>query len=820
MATTGHDLRYAIRRMRETPGFTIAAIATLALGLGVNSAVLSLAEAIFLKPLPLPGASRIVLVDQTIPTRPPNYAFTLSYHDYLHYRDHARTFSGLAAHYPGSPMHVSTSDGGFEVLGSVVTANYFTVLRLQPGIGRFFTDEEDRVPGRNPVAVLSHDLWRSRFGADGNILGASIRINGTAFTVVGIAPEHFHGIIRGLPPVDAWIPTAMFKVGYRYCDVFARGCRIVNLVGRLADGTTMQDAQSEMTVLARQLETTFPETNKGRGVVVRPARGIRVDEQTGNRSIVALMMAAAALVLLVSSANVAGLLLARGLGRRKEIAIRLALGASRPQLVRQLLVESTLLALAGGAAGLIVALWSTDVARGFFGVTDQGGAKYFELSLDLRVVTIGFAVALATGLATGIAPALQATRIGELPALKDDTAGAGVRRTPLREGLIVVQVAVSVLLLAASGLVVRSFLMVHRGPGFDPDAVVLLRLRPSLIGYTADRAWAFQREVIRQLEAIPGVVAASPANIPPLPGWRSGGPVPIQLAADAGDPTAALRAATTHVGPRYFRALGVPLVEGREFDDRDRADGPPVAIVNEALAQHFWPEGRASRNLVTIGGRRVEIVGVVRNFQFLSAFEQPEPTAYLDFWQQDTAVAFSHDSQTHVRVAGDAAAMLPRLQRAVSGIDADVPISEAQPLGARLDYAFSEVRAARALLVTFGGLALVLSMIGLYAALAFAMGQRTREIAIRMALGAARFDIGRLVLHRGAAIVLLGMVAGLVASAISGPLLAHLLYGVNPRDPLTLLAGPSILALVALLAIWLPARRVMAMDPMAALRSE
>jgi putative ABC transport system permease protein len=809
MATTSQDLRYAVRRMRSAPGFTLAAVAMLALGLGLNSAVLSLVHAIFLRPLAVPDASRLVLVDQTVPRRPPIYAFPLSYPDYLYYRDHARAFSGLAAHYATSPMHVSAPEGGFGVLGSVVTANYFDVLRLRPAAGRFFTEGEDRTPGGTPVAILSHDLWRSRYGGDPQILGAVVRINGTDFTVVGIAPENFRGIFRQ-GPVDVWIPTAMFKVGYRYCDGFARNCPIVNLVGRLAGGATMQDAQTEMSLLARQLETAFPETNTGRGVVLRPARGIRVDEQTGNRAIVALMAAAAAIVLLVASANVAGLFLARGLRRRKEIAIRLALGASRQRLIRQLLIESTLLALTGGVAGLIVAIWSIDLARGFFPV---------DLSLDPVVAVAGFAVALVTGLSTGIAPALQATRTGALPALKDDSTGAGTRRSHLREGLIVVQVAVSVLLLAASGLVVRSFLTVHRGPGFDPDAIAILRLRPSLVGHGGERAWAFQREVIRRLEAIPGVIAASPANIPPLPGWTTPD-VPLQLAGDASDPAEAFRVATTHVGPRYFETLGVSLIEGREFDDRDRIGAPRVGIVNEALARHVWPEGRAAGHLVTIGDTRVEIVGVVKNFQFLSAFQQPEPIAYLAFWQQDTADNWSHDSRTHVRVAGNAAAMLPQILRTIAAIDPDVPVSEAEALGARLDAAFFDVRAARAFLVVFGALALVLSTIGLYAALAFAVGQRTREIAIRMALGAARIDVGRLVLQRGAAIVLLGMVIGIAASAMAGPLLAHLLYGVSPRDPLTLLAGPSILALVALLATWLPARRAMATDPMVALRSE
>ena len=818
MASIRQDLRYAIRRLKETPGFTIAAIVTLALGLGLNSAVLSAAYSIFLKPLPLFDSSRLALVDETHADGPTTFAYTLSYPDYLYYRDHTRTFAGLAAHYATSPMHLSLPEGGLNLMGSVVTANYFSVLRLKPALGRFFTDEEDRDPGRSPVAVLGHDLWRNRLGADPAVIGTVVRINGTNFTVVGIAPESFRGILRGLEPVEAWIPASMFRVGYRYCDGFARDCRIVGLVGRLADGTAIEDAQSEMTVLARQLETAFPETNRDRGVVVRPARGVRVDEQTRNQTIVALMAAAAALVLLVSSANVAGLLLARGLRRRKEIAIQLALGATRARLIQQLLIESTLLGVAGGAAALFVAVWSTELARGLFSVL--GPDRVIDLSLDWRVVGLGFAVALAVGVATGLAPAFHATRTDALPALKDETAGSGSNRTGIREALIVVQVAVSVLLLAASGLVVRSFLMVHRGPGFDPDAIVVLRLRPSLIGYTAERAWAFQREVIRRLETIPGVIAASPASTPPLPGW-SRGSMPVQLPSEVSDPDRAFQASITYIGPRYFKTLGVNLVEGREFDDGDRANGPRVAIVNETLARHFWPAGRAAPgNQVIVGGMPVEIVGVAKDLQFVSAFEDPKPFLYFNFWQQDTSQNWSHDSRTHVRVSGDAAAMVPQIRRVIAALDADVPVSNAMPLVTGLNEAFSELRLARALLVTFGTLAFVLSAIGLYAAISFAVGQRTREIAIRMALGAGRIDVGWLVLRRGAVIVVMGAAIGLVVSAMTSPTLAYLLYGVNPRDILSLLAGPVILAPLALLAIWLPARRAMAVDPMAALRSE
>jgi hypothetical protein len=338
-----------------------------------------------------------------------------------------------------------------------------------------------------------------------------------------------------------------------------------------------------MSALASRLETTFPETNRGRGVQLRAVRGIRLQEQARSTPIVKLLAAAAALVLLVASTNVAGLLLARGLRRRKEIAVRLALGASRGRLVQQLLVESSVLALAGGAAGLVVALWATELLRGFFGVGSTGAALNVDFSIHPSVVAIALVVATVTGALTGLAPALQAARRETLPALKDETAGLSARRSRLRDGLIVAQVATSVLLLAGSGLLVRSLLQVQRGPGFDPRSLAILRLRPSLIGYDAGRSWAFQREVVRRLEALPGVVAASPADVPPLPGWRTS-PFRVRLEGDTTDPARAPRFDTTPVGPRYFRTLGAGVVLGREFDERDTPESPRVAILNRSMA--------------------------------------------------------------------------------------------------------------------------------------------------------------------------------------------------------------------------------------------
>src|SRR5262245_29341738 len=378
--------------MWKTPGFTAAAIVTLALGLGLTSAVMGLAYALFLRPLPVDDVARVVFVEQTRVDRPGGWGY--SYPDYFYLREHARSFSELAAHdSTAPPMIVTTPGGPVGVSGAVVTANYFTLLRLTPRAGRFFSVDEDRVPGRDAVAILSYDFWRTRFAEDPQVLGTTVRINGTPFTVIGIAPEHFHGVIAGLEPNAVWIPTAMYSVASPYCDApLSRACGGIGVIGRLSEDTSIDQAHAEAAGLLRQLKEAYPEASLGNGVLVRPVRGIRMLEQAANVPIVTLLAAAAALVLLVASANVAGLLLARGLRRRKEIAVRLAIGASRGRLIRLLLVESVMLSAGGSVAGLQIAIWATDVLRAYF--------PNLDLSPDPRIALIGFGVALFTGVAT------------------------------------------------------------------------------------------------------------------------------------------------------------------------------------------------------------------------------------------------------------------------------------------------------------------------------------------------------------------------------------------------------------------------------------
>jgi putative ABC transport system permease protein len=608
-------------------------------------------------------------------------------------------------------------------------------------------------------------------------------------------------------------------VGYRYCDVSERDCTIVALIGRLKPGRTPQDAQQELNVLARQLEASYPDTNQGVGVVVLPARGAHPGEREENGRTPVLLAAAVGLVLLIACANVAGLLLARTLSRRKEIAVRLALGAGRRRLVRQLLTESLLLSLAGGGAGLMVAFWVKDLLLTYYTVNSEGQRAYFNLDLDLPVLACTLAVSLVTSVVFGLAPAIRASCPDVVPALKDDS-WSGPRRSRVRDGLVVAQIAVSLVLLIGAGLLIRSVAGVYRGPGFDSGHVVLLRLRPSLVAQSPEKAKSFQQEVIRRVKALPGIVEASPAFFPPLPGW-DGNDIPVWLPGQA--PPASrdgYRAAYNFVGPGYFATLGVTLLDGRDFTAADRKGTPAVVIINETLAHHFWPGASAIGRTLVMGEQPCEIIGVVKTVQYRSAADQPRPFVYADFWQYSSIDTEAVDSRTHVRVVGDAAAMLPLIRREIAAVDPDVPISEDRPLTEWLDYTFRPVRAAGTLLGCFSALALLLSAIGLYAVLSSSVSQQTREIAIRMALGAERSDVARLVMRRGASLALVGVASGLVAGLASGTLVRSLLYGVGQTDAVAVSTAAAVLLAAALLACYLPARRAMRVDPMVVLRGE
>jgi putative ABC transport system permease protein len=813
------DVRFAVRTLARTPGFAAAALATLALGIGANAAIFCLVNSLVRQELPVPDPSGLVHVYQTRADRPDDY-FPLSLVDYRYYREHAESFEELAAHYPTAPLHLIVGDATEAITGSVVTASYFGLLGISPAAGRFFLDEEDRVPGRDAVAVISHAFWQRRFNAEPRAIGSTISLNGTTFTVVGVAPRGFVGVLVGGASLEVWIPSAMFRVGYRYCDAFQRDCTIVNMLGRLKRDRSVAAAQRELDVLARRLEAAYPAENKGRGLRALPARGSYPAQQAEADRPVKILLVTVGLVLVIACANLAALLLARGMHRRREIAIRLALGANRGQLIRQLLVESLVLSLTGGALGLIVASGLKEYLWSFYGTDYAGRALNFSLDIDRVVLLATLGLSILTGVLFGLVPALQTSRPDVVPVLKDETSAGGLRRSRFRDALIVAQVAASIVLLVGAGLLVRSLATIYHGPGFDPRPVAILRLRPSLVEYDVPKARQFQRRVIERLEALPGVLSASPSDVfPYLGGWGSAAGIwipsrPPERTEDA------FHVATAKIGPSFFKTIGASLVEGREFGEQDGKLAPRVVIVNEALARRFWPDGQVVGETLVVDGEPREVVGVVRLAAYHNLTERPSPYLFLNYWQSETANLWDGDARLHVRVAGDPAAMLGMLRREIAAVDPNVPISEDHPLTLRLEHTFKALRVARAMLTGVGSLAVLLSAIGLYGGLAYNVARRTREIAIRIALGADRVTVAGLVLGQGARLTIAGVAIGLTGAFIASRFLSSLLYGVNPHDRLTFVAVPITLCAVALLASYIPARRAIRVDPMIALRSE
>jgi predicted permease len=523
------------------------------------------------------------------------------------------------------------------------------------------------------------------------------------------------------------------------------------------------------------------------------------------------------MVLFVACANVAGLLLVRGVKRRREVAVRLALGASRARVVRQLLTETLLLAAAGGALGLLIAVWANDTLQAFYAADYAGRPVHFELGLRAWVIAVTGGLSLVTALLCGLAPALLGSATNVVEALKDESGTGAGRRSMFRDGLVALQIACSIVLLVGAGLLVRSVREISAGPGIDASHVVMLRLRPSLVQYEGPKAHAFQRAAIRRLESLEGVDAASAGESLPMFG---AGPTELVARANESAGGPAVTAGTSRIGDRYFEVLGVPILDGRAFDSRDTPDGQPVAIVNDVLARQLWPGESPVGQALRIDSRTYSIVGVVRGAQYHAMTESVVPYVFLNYWQQQPNGGWSSDSRTFVRVRGNAAAMMPAIRRAIAAVDPAVPLSEAYPLETRLTFEFSRVRMAMTMLGSFGVLTLVLTAMGLYGVVAFAMSLRVREIAIRMALGARPEQVHRLVIGHGLKVAAAGAVAGLAAAAAGARVLASLLYGVSPYDVTTFAGVALVLCAVAVAASAIPARRAMRIDPAMTLRAE
>jgi predicted permease len=809
------DIRFALRTFTKAPAFALTAVGSLALGIGVNTTIFTIINALFLNPLPVDRVSEVVAVytlDSNNTSQLGN-VLQMSLPNYRDFRDRSQSFSAMAAYSFPIPGRLSTGAEGEQIFLELVTGNYFSTLGVRPLVGRVLGPEDDRVQGASPVIVLGHRTWQRRFGGASDIVGRTVTVNGAAFTVVGVAPEGFRGVNSLFGP-DAWAPTMMYRellpAQFRSW-VDERRALAFNVAARLKPGVTIGQAGAEMVTLAKALETEHPAPNKGRTITLRPLTSATIFPGVRDALVLggSVLMVIVGLVLLIACSNVANLLLARATARSQEIAVRLALGANRSRLVRQLMTENVVLSLIGGALGVVIALWSLRViwsTRPAF--TPQ---NFVEPSLDGTVLAFTLGVSILTGIIFGLAPAIQASRANVLGALKDNTRSAGRRRRTFGLGnlLIVGQVALSLVALITAALFLRSSQAAARiDPGFDTEHVAVMSVTPGQQGYDQPRAEQFYRDVATAVRAVPGVTGASWGTNLPLFGF-----VLRSLFVEGKETAPPVLTTTIDVDVSYFTTTDIAFVRGRDFREADRT-GPPVAIVNDTMARRYWPGadaiGKRFRFYAESDYR--EVVGIVETVKYATLGEDPQPAAYRPMAQvyTDTAVLY-------VRAAGDPAAIIEPVRRVIHQHDPRMPVQNPQAIKDVISQSLWAVNLAAGLLGVFGVLALVLACVGLYGVMSYSVGQRTREIGLRMALGAGRQTVLALVLRQGLTLVGAGVVLGVAGALAASRLVGTLLFA-SPSDPVSFVGASAALVAVALVASFVPARRASRVDPIIALR--
>ncbi len=820
------DLAFGARLLARRPAFTAVALCSLAIGMGLNTTLFSVVNAVLLRATPVERPERLVEIYSSASADMPH--LTSSYPDYLSLREGAPAFADVAAH---AFVRGILSTGGQPVLsmGEAVSANYFDLLGVHPALGRGFLAEEAAAPGAGPVIVLSHGLWQRRFAARLTVLGETLELSGVKYQVVGVAPASFAGTLPGLQP-DFWTPLSMVD-SLNFAGIQSvtgeepeasrlqrRGQRFLFLKGRLAEGRTIEEARAQVETVFARLEREFPRTNEKVKPSLLPATSVRFHPLLDGyvKAASAALLAAVGLVLLIACANVANLLLARASTRRRELALRAALGASRGRLVRQLLGESLVLAAAGGGLGLLSAYWTGRLlSRLPFDALPL--PLRFEVGLDWRVLAFAGGACLLTTLLFGLAPAWSASRPELVPALKDDVAGEGGRRrrVTLRDALVVGQLATSLALLVAGALLLRGFVTARGADlGFDPTHVSTLGFNLQMNGYDLERALALRRQALEDLRALPGVQAVGLASRLPLAPDVSMESALVRGHHQPGDDPTPLDA--VEIGPGYFDAVGVPLLAGRAISEDDVAGQRKVVVINEACAKRYWPGQSALGQRMYFNGydhEPHEVVGVARDHKVRSVGE--EPRAYLHF-----PAAPSRSVTLVARSAAAATAALPTLRAALLRLEPSIVFTEDATAGDVAATTLAPTRVGAMLLGAFGALALLLAAVGLYGVIAYSVSLRTREIGVRMALGARRDDVLRLVLGHGTRLALLGVVLGAAASALVARLLEALLYGVSALDPLAYAGASLVLLLVAAGANLAPALAAARIDPLRALRSE
>ena len=806
----GQDLRYGLRVLLKNPGFTAVAVIALALGIGANSAIFSVVNTVLLSPLPYKDPDRLVMVweDDTkhgYPTDTPAAA------NYVDWRDQNQVFEGMAAIADQSFNLTGTGDPE-RLRGRRVSASLFPLLGVAPQVGRAFAPEEDR-PGANKVVILNHGLWQRRFGADPSITGKTLTLNGESYQVVGVMPASFQFPERG---DELWVPIAFTPQ-----EAASRGRHYLKVVARLKPGVTVERAQAEMSTIASRLQQQYPEQNAELGATVVPLH----EQMVGNiRSALLVLLGAVGLVLLIACANVANLLLARAAVRQKEIALRVALGASRWRLLRQFLTESVLLAALGGGLGLLLALWGVSLLKSFI---PESISQVKAIGVDAKVLGFTLLVSLLTGLVFGLAPATQVSKFNLNETLKEGgrDSSSGNQGKRLRGLLVVMEVAVSLVLLIGAGLLINSFLRLRSvDPGFKVDNLLTLGVVLPQEKYTThERRSAFYDNLIGRVEALPGVRSAAVTNWIPL--VRQGDSIGVSFEGH-NDPLPGQGkrpvVVTRVVSPHYFRTMGIQLLQGREFEEgKDRVDSPAVVLVSEALARRYWPGESAVGKRVTHGDPNdpadwCEVIGVVKDVRQFELAADPKPQMYFSHAQ----AGFFAPRHLVVSADGDPLSVAAAVRRAVWEVDKDQPVSDVSTMKEVLSESLARQRFSMLLLGIFAGLALVLAAVGLYGVMSYTVAQRTREIGLRMALGAQRSDVLRLVVGQGLKLVLVGVVLGLVASFVLTRVMTSLLFGVTATDPATLVTISLMLIAVAVIASYIPARRATRVDPLIALRYE
>jgi macrolide transport system ATP-binding/permease protein len=818
------DVQYALRILRKTPGFTSVAVLSLALGIGVNSAMFSLADALLLRPLPVPSPSRVVTVCDSAPDQPIGTIGNISYPDYIDLRDKNKSFEGMTASIYTQVGIAEQRDALPQLrLAMTVSGNFFRVLGLDAVRGRTFSDDEDRVPGRDAVAVLSYDTWEQHFSADPKIIGRTVRLNDVEFTIIGVTPKKFTGIYPVVHP-DLYIPMMMLSRVAPTADfnpLERRDHRNFTVKGRLKPGVSLAQANAELATIAGGLAAAYPDTNRNHGVRVRTEVQARVAQSPPNAALSGMLMAIAALVLIIACANVANLLLSRARSRSREMAVRLAIGASRGRLMRQLLTESLILSMAGAGLGLFIAQFGADYFNKFRFSSDLPIS--LNVQLDQRVLIFSLLAAVLSALVFGLAPALRSAKTDLVPALKTGETAAWHRKTLGRNALVIAQVALSLMLLSAATLFVRTLRSVLLGnPGFRTDHLMMMSFDPSLVHYSPEKSREFFRALTERARQLPGVKNAALAGMIPFDGstLTTDNIAPEGFQFPKGKESDSVFFSS--VDEQYFETMGTPIVRGRGIQATDIATAPLIAVVNEYMAQHYWPnQDPIGKRFRTLGhdAKWVQVVGVAKNATYVSIGEPRIPFLYVPFAQQPPT-----RMTLLVQTPADASAFAEPLRNLVRSIDPHQPIYNVRTM--REHYQTQGLQALRLVVNLVGGMGLLglsMALVGLYGLVAYSVSRRTREIGIRMAIGAGRLDILRIVLRQGMTLAIIGVGVGLAGSFGVAQLIRAAFSRLQENrafDPWTFIVLPVALLAVTMLASYIPARRAAAIDPNQALHYE